>query len=95
MVFFKSGYGSVAIELIPKVALLVFLSCQSRELFLFYFCSFFLGYIFHFWGISCSQGNPLPQAFNDSTGSYMPNALGFTAILSKKGLRAVKCTFEK
>lgn len=38
------------------------------------FCSFLGGYIFHFRSISCSQGNSLPQAFNDSTGSYMPNA---------------------
>ena len=51
---------------------------------MFSFCPFFLGYIFHFRGISCSQGNPVPQAFNDSTGSYMPNALGFTAILPLK-----------
>ena len=50
------------------------------------FLFFFLGVHIPFRGISCSQGNPLTRAFNDSTGSYTPKALRSSPVLSKKEL---------
>ena len=52
--------------------------------FSFYFRSFFSGYTFLFRGISCSQGHPIIRAFNDITGSYMPNGLRSTPHYQRK-----------